>query len=51
MVSRSEFVKKVQKAIVKAKKKKQAEIMSYTRDAKLKNYNRALKYRRGRMVK
>lgn len=54
MMSKEEFVKRlVEDTRQKKRKKREIEIMinGYIHDEKLKNYNRALIYRRGRMCR
>lgn len=54
MMSKDEFVKRlVEDTRKKKQKKRDIEIMinGYIHDEKLKNYNRALRYRRGRMCR
>ena len=54
MMAKDEFVKKLMEDTKKKKQKKkdtETIIKGYIYDEKLKNYNRALRYRRGRMCR
>jgi len=49
MVSKEEFVEKLQKMQLEKKKRKAMEIAEYARQVVNRNYKKGLKYRRGRM--
>ena len=51
MMSKDEFVKRLVEDTRQKKREIEIMINGYIHDEKLKNYNRALRYRRGRMCR